>query len=155
MPERSVSSAKGMSFTGGCQCGKVRYSIQTDRLVSYACHCRECQKQAASAFGMSVPVMLASLRVEGETASWRRATDSGSHTDCHFCPTCGTRLYHAGANRPGMVTVKGGSLDRAQDLDPVAHIWVCSKQDWVVLPDGVPQWETQPQTLEEWMELLT
>ena len=144
-----------MSFTGGCQCGGVRYSIQTDRLVSYACHCRECQKQAASAFGMSVPVMLASLTVEGEIASWRRATDSGSHTDCHFCQTCGTRLYHAGANRPGMVTMKGGSLDCAEELDPVAHIWVRSKQDWVVLPDGVPQWETQPQTLEEWMELLT
>lgn len=53
-----------------------------------------------------------------------------------------------------MVTVKGGSLDDASRLRPVAHIWTVSKQDWVVLPQGVPQWERQPQTREEWMELL-
>ena len=144
-----------MSFTGGCQCGNVRYEIRSETLTAYACHCRECQKQSASAFGLSVPVMEASLSITGLTQSWRRPTDSGSHTRCFFCPTCGTRLYHAGENRPGMVTIKGGSLDDAASLDPVAHIWVRSKQDWVVLSEGVPQWETQPATTEEWMELLS
>lgn len=142
-------------FTGGCQCGAVRYRVKMDRLTAYACHCRECQKQSASAFGISVPVLLANLEVDGETASWRRPTDSGSHTNCHFCPQCGSRLYHAGENRPGMVTIKGGSLDEAQSLDPVAHIWVRSRQEWVVLPEDVPQWETQPETTAEWMELLS
>lgn len=53
-----------------------------------------------------------------------------------------------------MVTIKGGSLDTAGQLQPVAHIWTASKQDWVVLPEGVPQWEYQPETQKEWMELL-
>ncbi|MEM1053416.1 MAG: GFA family protein [Pseudomonadota bacterium] len=143
-----------VTFTGGCQCGAVRYRINAERLTAYACHCRECQMQAASAFGMSVPVMKTSLELEGETSVWRRPTDSGSHTNCHFCPTCGSRLYHAGDNRSFMVTIKGGSLDEARSLDPIAHIWTKSKQSWVVLPDGVPQWETQPATQEEWMKLL-
>jgi len=99
--------------------------------------------------------MRASLDITGETASLRRPTDSGSHTDCHFCTNCGTRLYHAGTNRPGMVTVKGGSLDHAGIIRPVAHIWTASKQYWVVLPEEVPTWEKQPETQEEWMELLT
>ncbi|MFL0356353.1 GFA family protein [Erythrobacter sp. GH1-10] len=145
----------GDEFTGGCQCGSVRYRIRADHLTAYACHCRECQKQSASAFGISVPVMLSSLTIDGETASWRRPTDSGSHTICHFCAQCGSRVYHASENRPGMVTIKGGSLDCAVDLEPVAHIWTRSKQHWVVLPDGVPQWETQPQSQSEWMELLS
>lgn len=144
----------GNTFTGGCQCGAVRYRITAEKLVCYACHCSECQKQSASAFGLSVPVLQSSLELEGATASWRRPTDSGSHTNCHFCPQCGTRLYHVGENRPGMVTIKGGSLDRARELEPVAHIWVRSKQVWVALPADVPHWQTQPGSPAEWMELL-
>ncbi|MEP3051527.1 MAG: GFA family protein [Erythrobacter sp.] len=142
------------SFTGGCQCGAVRYRITAETLTSYACHCRECQKQAASAFGISVPVLVSNLELEGAVDSWRRPTDSGSHTTCYFCPKCGTRLYHAGANRPGMVTVKGGSLDDAAGLRPIAHIWTGSKPDWVALPDGVPTYDRQPHSPEEWMQLL-
>ena len=139
---------------GGCQCGAVRYRIAAERLTAYACHCSECQKQSASAFGLSVPVLLSNFELTGDTASWRRPTDSGSHTDCHFCRVCGSRLYHAGANRPGMITVKGGSLDDARALLPVVHIWTVSRQDWVDLPGDVPQWERQPETLAEWMRLL-
>lgn len=144
----------GEGLTGGCQCGAVRYGIKAETLTCYACHCRECQKQSASAFGLSVPVFVSSLELEGETQSWRRPTDSGSHTNCHFCPQCGTRLYHAGENRPGMVTIKGGSLDEAVDLAPVAHLWTRSRQAWIVLPDGVRQWETQPTDQQEWARLF-
>ncbi|MBV7260129.1 GFA family protein [Erythrobacter crassostreae] len=149
---KAVSSNE---FTGGCQCGAVRYQIKAESLVSYACHCRECQKQSASAFGISVPVWKASVTVVGDTGVWRRPTDSGSHTDCHYCKNCGTRVCHAGANRPGMITIKGGSLDSALELQPVAHIWTASKQGWVVLPVGIPQWERQPTSQEEWITLLT
>lgn len=142
-------------FNGGCQCGAVRYRIASARLVSYACHCRECQKQSASAFGLSVPAAKSGFEITGDTGAWRRPTDSGSYTDCYFCKTCGTRIYHAGANRPGMVTIKGGSLDNAADLVPVAHIWTASKLAWVVLPGDVPQWQKQPETPEEWIDLLT
>jgi len=143
-----------MNYSGGCQCGAVRYAIAAERLTVYACHCRECQKQSASAFGLSVPVFLTSLEVHGRLEVWRRPTDSGSYTDCYFCPTCGSRLYHQGANRPGMATIKGGSLDNAAELTPVAHIWTSSRQKWVALPQDVAQWEKQPATPEEWMTML-
>ena len=143
-----------MSYTGGCQCGQVRYAIAADALTSYVCHCRECQKQSASGFGISAPVFETSFKISGTLETYSRATDSGSQTRCYFCPTCGSRLYHKGANRPGMLTVKGGSLDEAGALRPVAHIWTRSRQKWFVLPDGVPQFETQPETMEEWMQLL-
>ena len=143
-----------VTYSGGCQCGAVRYSIAAETLTAYACHCRECQKQSASAFGISVPIFVSSLDIKGETKSWRRPTDSSSYTDCHFCPECGSRLYHAGANRPGMVTIKGGSLDEASSLSPVAHIWTDRAVDWLDLSDAVPRWPRQPETQAEWMQLL-
>ncbi|WP_390587101.1 GFA family protein [Erythrobacter sp. MTPC3] len=132
----------------------MRYSISARELASYACHCRECQKQSASAFGISVPVAASDFSVTGELGSWERLADSGAVTRCHFCLRCGSRVYHDGASRPGMVTIKGGSLDCAGDLQPAAHIWTCSKQDWVVLPQGVPQWDRQPASPDQWKEIL-
>ena len=44
------------SYSGGCQCGQVRYEVKRDRLAVYACHCNECQKQSASAFSLSVAI---------------------------------------------------------------------------------------------------
>ena len=43
-------------LAGGCQCGAIRYAITAEPGPIYVCHCRECQKQSASAFGISVSV---------------------------------------------------------------------------------------------------
>ena len=43
-------------YTGGCQCGSVRYVVTTEPIRLLACHCKECQRQSGSAFGMSMPV---------------------------------------------------------------------------------------------------
>lgn len=154
MAHGAKGTGKKVSFTGGCQCGAVRYTIASDQLTAYACHCRECQKQSASAFGISVPVFRNALTITGELSEWTRSTDSGNTTTCHFCPKCGTRLFHAGSNRPGLVTMKGGSLDDIASIPLTAHIWVKRKLDWIELKDDVPQWQTQPESQEEWMTML-
>ena len=135
--------------TGGCQCGAVRFTIASDRLWAYACHCSQCQKQSASAFGLAVPVRREDFHVEGPTSYWSRPTFSGGRTDCHFCTDCGSRVFHAGS-RGQIVTVKGGAFDEVGDLEPRAHLWTSMKLAWMVIPDGVEQYETQPPDLSAW-----
>jgi len=142
-------------ITGGCQCGACRYRIEGRRPPVYACHCRECQKQSASAFGMSMPVARSALLLTGETRCHSRSTDSGSRSDCHFCPQCGSRLYHQSYRNPDYVTVKAGTLDRTDELVAVAHIWVSRKQPWVRLDPAVPAFDSQPEDLTEWRRILT
>ena len=60
-----------------------------------------------------------------------------------FCPDCGTRLYHKNALRAGKVSLRAGTLDDTSGLNPEKHIWVKSKQPWVVLPEGVPMADEQ------------
>lgn len=140
--------------SGGCQCGAVRYRIKRDAIAVYACHCRECQKQSASAFGMSLPFAGEELEISGELASYRRPTDSGSFTTCYFCPNCGTRVLHVSDRNTGAGTLKAGTLDDTSDLQPRFHIWTSRKQPWVVLPDDVPQFEDQSVGFERMRELL-
>ena len=85
--------------TGGCQCGEVRYQSSGEPLALYVCHCRECRRQSASAFGLSLAVPAAGFTVtRGTPKVWTRPTDSGRLLACSFCPSCGSRLWH---QRPG------------------------------------------------------
>jgi len=56
------------------------------------------------------------------------------------CRGCHTRIYNSNSARPGVVVVRAGTLDRSDELDIVAHIWVKRKQPWLKLSEDVPTW---------------
>lgn len=141
--------------TGGCQCGACRYEISGARPPIYACHCLECQRQSASAFGLSMPVERTRISIEGDLACYTRPTDSGSLTDCFFCPKCGVRIYHQSHRNRDILTVKPGTLDATDDIVPIAHLWVSRKQPWVELDPDVPAIATQPEDLAAWRATIT
>lgn len=122
----------GENLTGGCQCGALRYQVTGAPLTLYLCHCTECQKQSASAFGMSLWVRRADFALTAGTPRfWERRADSGRRLLCAFCDTCGSRVYHAASHDSEVLSLKAGSLDDTSGLRPVGHIWTRSRQPWV------------------------
>jgi hypothetical protein len=97
-------------YTGGCQCGSVRYVVTMEPIRLLACHCKECQRQSGSAFGMSMPVKKDSLTVTGLTKQSTRSADSGNDVTGVFCPECGVRIYHVLASAPDMVSINPARL---------------------------------------------
>ncbi len=135
---------------GGCQCGHVRYRLSAPPLVLYACHCTECQRQSASAFGMSMAVDREALSVDwSRCGTWERKGASGRTVACRFCRRCGARLFHEPSRNPAIVNIKPGSLDDSSWLQPVGHLWVRSKQPWVGVPDGVLTYDGQPKDFDD------
>ena len=133
------------SLAGGCQCGDVRYEVQGPAIDVYVCHCRECQKQSSSAFGISVIVNNADLcLLSGEPRIWTRPATLGGSLDCAFCPNCGSRLWHGNPERDEVISIKGGSLDAPPDLSAVKHIWVSRKLPGMVLPDDAETFAEEP-----------
>lgn len=123
-------------YTGGCQCGAVRYSLTGTPRMLYACHCRDCQKQSSSAFGMSLIVDRADIeftRGGDRLKIWDTRGDDDLLKRCAFCRDCGTRIYHAGPDTESTVSIKAGSLDDTGWLRPVAQIWLKSAQPWVTV----------------------
>lgn len=132
-------------LTGRCQCGAVRYEHGGTPTALYVCHCRECQKQSASAFGISVEVTRFGLRItQGIPSFWTRDTDSGKRLRCAFCPDCGSRLWHEPESGADWLTLKGGSLDQPPDLSRAIHIWTARKLPGVVIPEGAQQFPEEP-----------
>lgn len=129
---------------GGCQCGAVRYTVDADPIAVFVCHCTECRRQSASAFGISVDVPAASLQtVQGTPRTWTRPTPTGRLV-CHFCPTCGSRLWHESDPPDGHITLKGGSMDTPPDLSRAIHIWTASKLPGVEVPADAEQYPGEP-----------
>jgi len=126
--------------SGGCQCGALRYRLEGEPLALYVCHCRECRKQSASAFGLSLEVRRADFRVtRGTWKTWSRPTDSGGRLRCAFCPACGSRLWHEPEEPSETLTVKAGSLDSPPDLGRAVHIWTSRRLPGVTIPEGARQ----------------
>ena len=132
-------------LTGRCQCGAVRYAHSGEPTALYVCHCQECRKQSASAFGISVEMTKAGLRVtQGTPNFWTRDTDSGKRLRCAFCADCGARLWHEPESGADWLTLKGGSLDTPPDISKAIHIWASRKLPGVIIPPDAQQFPEEP-----------
>lgn len=42
------------------------------------------------------------------------------------------------------MNIKAGIFDDTSWLVPAIHIWTSSKQPWIIIPEGAPQFERNP-----------
>jgi hypothetical protein len=137
-------------FEGRCQCGQVRYRVTGQTVALFICHCTECQRQSASAFGMALWLRNYSKNVlEGKLRTWVRTTPTGRQLVCEFCSRCGTRVFHQMKEQFEIMSIKPGTLDTMLDLEPVAHIWTSRARSWVRLPEGILSFPENPSSFDE------
>jgi hypothetical protein len=135
-----------LPLSGGCQCGRVRYEITGPVRRLFVCHCRECQKQSASAFAISAMFRSADMRhLTGEVRQWSRRTDQGWTLVSFFCPVCGSRVWDGDKDHEEEICIKGGSLDEPLDLTDAVHIWTCRKLGGVIIPEAARQYAKEPE----------
>ena len=143
---------------GGCQCGAIRYRMLRAPVALYACHCKDCQKQSSSAFGMSMWVERDAIEFRGaEPRVYHTRGGSGRPKHCAFCGECGARLYHAGDGERAPLSVKAGSLDDTSVLSPTCHLWTKSAQPWTApVRESTVCYEAEPESDEalraQWRE---
>jgi hypothetical protein len=132
-------------LTGGCQCGEIKYVYSGDPMGIYICHCKECQKQSGSAFGISVEVRRDNFKiVHGAPKYWERKADSGKIVKCTFCSNCGSRPWHESDAELDSLSIKGGSLDQLLDVSKAIHVWVSCKLPGVIIPENAKQFLEEP-----------
>lgn len=133
-------------WQGGCQCGWVRYAIEPAAILRlYCCHCRDCQRQSGSAFGMSMILPRSAFHLlQGTFRQWEHRADSGRIKRAHFCPTCGNRLFNDRGAAAGELSLKAGTLDDTSVLQPGAHLWTARSQPWLRVDDDTPCYLEEP-----------
>jgi len=142
-------------LTGGCLCGAVRYTLREGmRMKPYACHCTDCQSRTGSAFSEHMLIALADLEIAGELDSGEYDQPSGAHSTIFGCAKCKSRIYAVNNTREGMASLRCGTLDASASFVPAAHVWVKSKQPWIILPADAKVMDEQPRSAEEWMAFV-
>jgi len=126
-------------YTGGCLCGTVRYRAKGEPINERICHCRLCQKAIGAAFNARVLFAVEAVAIDGP-AGWAK---SSPDLERGFCPGCGTTMFSRRAGA-GIIGITTGSLDDPSVFRPQIHIWTASKQPWVVIDDGLPQYQGAP-----------
>jgi hypothetical protein len=137
-------------MNGSCACGSVTFTTPTATpLDLFHCHCIDCRKQSASAFGTSAIFPFFSVSENPNVSHFTRPCDSGRSMKCYFCTRCGSRILNAGledGGDPQVVSVKGGLLE-GLEWKNAKHIFTRSAV--VPIPDGSEQWGAEPDVAKD------
>ena len=123
---------------GGCDCGAIRYQIESKPLFVHCCHCTWCQRESGASFALNA--MIEADRVtllQGEPVPVMTPSESGKGQKIWRCGDCKVALWsNYSAAGDILKFVRVGTADRPNTMPPDIHIFTESKQDWVVIPEG-------------------
>ena len=105
--------------TGGCLCGKVRFTARGEPYRVGICHCMDCRKHHGALFHASAIFPQEAVSVEGETRVFAGR---------HFCPSCGSSVFGRSDDE---VELNLGSMDSPDQFTPSYELWSIRREAWL------------------------
>ena len=136
-----------LSFSGGCFCRAVRFTVTAPATPFVVCHCRDCQYASGGAPAHVLVVPRDGLEIaSGNDAlrSFKSVADSGREVTRQFCSVCGTPVFEVLELEPDIRLVKVGTLDDATGLQVDATAWTVSAQPWAQVDRTTVLFERNP-----------
>ena len=125
-------------MSGGCACGRIRYTATIADDTAYLCHCRMCQRATGG-------VSIAFMNVRKAEVRWAREPDwyvSSPIARRPFCRECGTPLGFAFPGSENMdLTI--GSFDDPSRFRPTHHFGAESMHRPWLDTAGLPEKRTE------------
>ena len=131
-------------MTGGCLCGAVRYTITADPLMTFVCHCRDCQRFTGSAFATMVVLPKESVTFIGTMKAFTSIGGSGEPILRHFCPECGSSIAEEAGIAPGRVVLNVGTFDEPKSVAPARENFCDDALPWVHLTGDMQRFAKRP-----------
>jgi hypothetical protein len=140
------------TMTGGCACGKVRFTAAVEPDEAYLCHCRMCQRSTGSVSIAFVNAMLNDVEWQGEP-DWY---DSSPIARRPYCATCGTSLGFMFRENAVKMDLTVASFDDPSPFRPVHHFAVESMHRAWINTEGLPEYKStdHPLLVEKWTEAV-
>ena len=137
-------------MTGGCQCGRIRYTVRIESDDAYLCHCRMCQRATGGVSIAFKNVPLDALTWEHEP-DWYRSSPIAHRP---FCATCGTPLGFAFTTDARNIDITVGSFDDPSRFRPTQHFAVESMHEAWLDTHDLPRMRTDENQgiVNKWIE---
>jgi hypothetical protein len=113
---------------GGCRCGKVRFEVSGEPLLTMACHCTGCQQMTASAFSLSESYPAKAFRLVAG-----KPVIGGIHgaTRHYHCDHCKSWLYTEPEGVEDFVNVRSTMFDEPHSEQPFVEFFLNEALPWV------------------------
>jgi hypothetical protein len=123
--------------TGGCLCGKVRYTLKREPSDLVDCHCIDCRRSSGAPYVTWGTVAREDFQVtQGELREVIFADRLRK-----FAPCCGTQILFQDAADAKSVDVTLASLDEPGSFQLAKALWCEDRLPWVPLNPQVPQFQ--------------
>ena len=134
-----------MEFSGKCLCGQVSYKSLAKPLLILNCHCEDCRRSTGVVYGTNVMVPEDQLEVCGTVSNFSHKAKSGNTMTKRFCTNYGTLMFGNSSGRTNVVSIRAGTVDQTDIINPVMNVFVDSKISSTPINDGLPQASEMPQ----------
>lgn len=114
-------------YSGGCQCGAIRYRVDGELSNPHVCHCRMCQKAAGNYFMPLAKTPVDAFTLTRGSVAWFHSSDPVRRG---FCANCGTPLFFETVGVP-IIYIVLGSLDDPASVQPQAAYGVEATMPWI------------------------
>jgi len=152
-----------LTLEGGCRCGAVSFSVESQAPQPYQlCYCSICRKTAGGGgFAINLSAVASTLKIRGKRSigvyraeierDGRCEISSGER---NFCGKCGTALWLYDPTWPELVHPFASAIDTPLPAPPErVHLMLKYKPDWVE-PDfgpGDARFQEYPEeSIEDW-----
>jgi hypothetical protein len=133
----------GVTLSGGCYCGALRYEASGDVLAKGMCFCRECRHISGGGANVLMGMPASGFAyTQGQPSQFARPEG----VTREFCGNCGTHILTRSPRMAGAVLLKAGSLDDQDAFDmPTVAVYCSEKKAYHIVPDGVRAFDKFPQ----------
>ncbi|NKB63497.1 MAG: aldehyde-activating protein [Gammaproteobacteria bacterium] len=120
-------------------CGSISFELVVNDGKIYQCHCSKCRKVSGSASNSAMVIDRSRFRwIGGESDIQQFVQASGFQS--WFCPTCGSPVPNLTSGDKSY-WIPMGLVEGNVDARIVKHVFVESKANWEVIPDGIPKFD--------------
>jgi hypothetical protein len=152
----NVSSSSAIKLTGGCACGKIKYTSTALPTNTQNCYCITCRKISGAPF-------ITFGAIKSSDISWTNKPTSlysSVIADRAYCADCKTQLYMFYPMDPLVTWITIGSIDEdsvdSELIRPKGHIFVEQKVKWFEITDGERQSKRHhggfEDEIDEWLQ---
>ena len=127
-------------INGRCECGRIRYEVDSEITEFSHCHCSQCRRLHGAAYVTFAAVARDNFRyVSGDDDLTVFA--SSNDIDRIFCTECGSNILADAKSEPDVLYLCMGTVDGNPPRPPGFHSFVGSRAAWHEITDDLPQYD--------------
>ena len=126
---------------GKCLCGEITYTLKSELLYLYNCHCKECRAFSGSSMATNATIVAADLDISDLNRNLKFLQTTGGRR--HFCGNCGSPIYSYPNGSEEFPALHIGTITNPPEKVLDANSWVSEKCPWVTIPESVASYEKQ------------